>query len=563
MKKNAFLLAAALVLLLLPSAASADATITILNLDGPNEGFNDPTPAAPVGGNPGTTLGQQRLNVFAEAASIWGSKLDSNAVIVVRAAFNPLPANVLGSASAVSAFVNFGGTPGTQFPGAEFTNTAYQVALANKRAGTDLTPSPPATPFAGADINAQFSSNFAFYFGFDNNEGTLVDLLPVVLHEIGHGLGFANFVNEVTGANIAPGITDIYSHYTFDETTNLHWNVMTDPQRAASALNIFNVVWDGPQVTDAVPDVLGFGLPQVVVNSPAAIVGSLPAGPAQFGPPLASPGVTGDVVLGNDGVAPTTDACTPLVGFPAGSIALVDRGTCTFVIKVANAQAAGAIAVLVADNVADSPPAGLGGVDPTITIPSARITFAAGNAIKGQLPTSVVNATLGINPNARAGWSDAGFIRLATFNPVLLGSSISHYDGTCAPNQLMEPAINVDLTSAVEPPVDLTLPLFRDIGWFPDADLDGVANDGSDQCPDSIQDATVIIDGCDSGVPNPVLTSGCSITDLVMNCAAGASNHGQFMKCVDQTLNGLKKQGIITGAQKDAISACADAADLP
>jgi len=64
-------------------------------------------------------------------------------------------------------------------------------------------------------------------------------------------------------------------------------------------------------------------------------------------------------------------------------------------------------------------------------------------------------------------------------------------------------------------------------------------------------------------VPNPVFASGCSITDLVLNCAVGASNHGQFMACVDRTLNGLKKQGIITGEQKEAISACADASDLP
>ena len=29
----------------------------------------------------------------------------------------------------------------------------------------------------------------------------------------------------------------------------------------------------------------------------------------------------------------------------------------------------------------------------------------------------------------------------------------------------MEPAINVDLTQSVEPPEDLTLPMFQDIGW--------------------------------------------------------------------------------------------------
>ena len=45
-----------------------------------------------------------------------------------------------------------------------------------------------------------------------------------------------------------------------------------------------------------------------------------------------------------------------------GKIAFVDRGTCTFVTKVKNAQAAGAIAVLVADTAAGCPPAGMGGV---------------------------------------------------------------------------------------------------------------------------------------------------------------------------------------------------------
>ena len=45
-------------------AAPSHAGITIVNMDGAGEGFNDPTPAAPVGGNPGTTIGQQRLNRF-------------------------------------------------------------------------------------------------------------------------------------------------------------------------------------------------------------------------------------------------------------------------------------------------------------------------------------------------------------------------------------------------------------------------------------------------------------------------------------------------------------------
>ena len=42
-------------------ALAGGATITIVNMNAPGVGFNDPTPAAPVGGNPGTTVGQQRL----------------------------------------------------------------------------------------------------------------------------------------------------------------------------------------------------------------------------------------------------------------------------------------------------------------------------------------------------------------------------------------------------------------------------------------------------------------------------------------------------------------------
>ena len=63
------------------------ATITIVNNNAAGVGFNDPTPRAPVGGNPGTTLGDQRLFVFQTAANIWGSILPSSVQILVRAQF--------------------------------------------------------------------------------------------------------------------------------------------------------------------------------------------------------------------------------------------------------------------------------------------------------------------------------------------------------------------------------------------------------------------------------------------------------------------------------------------
>ena len=59
--------------------ASHAATITIVNGDSPGEGFNDPTAVAPVGDNPGVTIGQQRLNVFQEAAILYAPSKAANA----------------------------------------------------------------------------------------------------------------------------------------------------------------------------------------------------------------------------------------------------------------------------------------------------------------------------------------------------------------------------------------------------------------------------------------------------------------------------------------------------
>ena len=78
-------------------SAFAAATVVVVNQDGPNEGFNDPTFAAPVGGNTGTTKGEQRLIAFRHAAELWGATIDSPVTIIVNSNFDSLGANVLGS----------------------------------------------------------------------------------------------------------------------------------------------------------------------------------------------------------------------------------------------------------------------------------------------------------------------------------------------------------------------------------------------------------------------------------------------------------------------------------
>src|SRR5205823_280278 len=118
--------------------AYAAATVIVVNLNGLGVGFNDPTPAAPIGGNTGTTKGEQRLKAFQFAADLWGQTLDSPVPIIVGASFEALGANVLGSAGTTNVFRDFGGLGPGFYPGVEFPGTWYGSALADKRAGTDI-----------------------------------------------------------------------------------------------------------------------------------------------------------------------------------------------------------------------------------------------------------------------------------------------------------------------------------------------------------------------------------------------------------------------------------------
>ena len=550
------LLAAAVLAFTGPAFASS--SVVLVNNNLPGVGLNDPTPVAPVGGNPGTTLGQQRLNVFQRAADIWAAELDSPIPITVLASMEPLACTptgaTLGSAGARFIFSDF---PGFGFfPGSEFPNIWYGSALASRRIGLDvLTVLPP--PAAGqpphTDIRARFNSEIGkptclaasgWYYGLDGlaPPGTN-NLLVVLLHEIAHGLGFQQFADFNSGAQIQ-GLGDIFGQHLLDTTAGLTWNQMNNAQRAASAVNSRKLVWDGLTVASDVPSVMAHGRPLLRVNAPAGIAGIHDIGPASFGAPLNATGVTGEVVAGLDPAdaagATTFDACSPLTNAAAvaGKIALVDRGTCGFIVKVKNAQNAGAIAVLVADNAVGAPPAGLGGADPTITISSGRITQSDGALLRSNLAAGV-GVTMLIDLSRYSAADDLGRPFVFNPSPTIAGSSISHWDTAASPNLLMEPAINPDLTLSVKAPQDLTLSLLRDIGWYADADDDGLADD-LDACDASDQRATIYVRTADSGITNLMFDNGCTMADDIANAAAAAGNHGQFVSAVSHLANSWK-----------------------
>lgn len=248
--------------LLSTSTAFATTTIVIENADAAGTGFNDPTVVAPVGGNNGTTLGQQRLNAFQFAANIWGATLTSGPTITIRASWTALSctasSGVLGSAGNSGAIYR-------DFPGA-VPSTWYGNALRNAITNSDGN---------GAlhEITAFFNINIGtpgcvesshWYYGLDTNSGPGgINLVALLLHEFSHGLGFQTFTNTGTGLQAGDDANgrfpSIYDRFLFDNTTGKTWPQMTDAERVASTINTNHLTWNGSQVTTDAATVLSAG----------------------------------------------------------------------------------------------------------------------------------------------------------------------------------------------------------------------------------------------------------------------------------------------------------------
>ncbi len=235
-------LACAVVALALGRAAAA-ATITVVNRDGPGEGLNDPTVVAPVGGNPGTTRGAQRLYALQYAANAWGDQLDSAVGIAVDARFDTLDcagtSAVLGSASANSAHRDFVGAP--------LAHTWYPAPLANKLAGLDLAPGSEMHATFNDAIDAGCVPGRTFYYGLDGNNGNDVDFVTIALHELAHGLGFATYFNLGSGARLM-GFDDAFERNLESHAAAKLFPAMTDAERASAVLQTGDLHWTGAAV---------------------------------------------------------------------------------------------------------------------------------------------------------------------------------------------------------------------------------------------------------------------------------------------------------------------------
>ncbi len=162
-----------------------------------------------------------------------GDLLNSSVAITVDANVDPLGAGILAQAGPTTVHRNFSNTP--------VANTWYVQALANKFSGMDLAPSI-------SDMSITFSSDFAFYFGLDGKppEGQY-DFVSVVLHEIGHGLGFLSLVNPSTGEKFF-GIDDVYSRYVEQHNAlPADYPTMTNGQRVQASTSQPHLHFTGPE----------------------------------------------------------------------------------------------------------------------------------------------------------------------------------------------------------------------------------------------------------------------------------------------------------------------------
>ena len=155
-------------------------------------------------GNGWTTEAQ---TAFEYAVSIWETQIKSDVIIVVDADFSSLGTGILGGAGTTTIHRDFSGAP--------VTETWYAAALANALSGVDQNGST-------AEISASFNNNINisgldWYYGIDGNTpSNRIDFASVVLHEIGHGLGFFGSMTKsgLTGSWGYSGYPVIYDTFT-------------------------------------------------------------------------------------------------------------------------------------------------------------------------------------------------------------------------------------------------------------------------------------------------------------------------------------------------------------
>jgi len=190
--------------------------------------------------------------------------------------------------------------------------------------------------------------NNNYLFDFDADLGPGDNLLQAVTNlfywnNVTHDLMYLYGFDEASGnfqvnnyGNPGNGGDPVQADAQDGSGTN-NANFATPPDGADPRMQMF--IWTAPAT--------------LTVNSPPNIAGDYIVGTADFGEPLDQTGLTGDLEVVDDGTGLPTEGCNALVGFTAGNVAVIDRGSCEFGQKVLNAEQAGASGAIVVNNQGD------------------------------------------------------------------------------------------------------------------------------------------------------------------------------------------------------------------
>ncbi len=270
--------------------------------------------------------------------------------------------------------------------GAEYTITRGNNVYA--REDRDDNDTGGYSPDGGAQLIFDYPLNLnQAPIGYQDAAITNLFYMNNVMHDLWYQYGFdeqsGNFQQNNYGKGGQAG--DYVNADAQDGGGTNNANFGTPPDGTSGRMQMY--LWSAASSNDSL----------LTVNAPGSIARKYRASGATFGPGVSSTPLTADVVLVNDGTTPDpNDGCETLVNAAAlsGKIALINRGTCSFVNKVLAAQNAGALGVIIVNNVAGAPFT-MGGTSSAITIPSVMISQADGNLLKAQLSANVtVNATL-------------------------------------------------------------------------------------------------------------------------------------------------------------------------
>ena len=269
-------------------------------------------------------------------------------------------------------------------PGAEFTITRGNNVWATEDFDDDNAPG--YAPDGGASLDFDFPLDLASD-PINNIDASITNLFfwNNLMHDVWYQYGFdelsGNFQENNYGRG-GIGEDAVFAQAQDGGGTN-NANFGTPPDGSSGAMQMYN--WTGASLGN-----------NLTINAPAGLAGGYSSAIAGFGPGLPDAPLTGDVVVVIDDIAPSGDGCSTILNASqiSGKYALVDRGNCTFVVKVEALQNAGAIGVLVVNNQPGNP-ISMGGTSANVTIPAVMISQTLGTQIQQALQAgNMVNITL-------------------------------------------------------------------------------------------------------------------------------------------------------------------------